>query len=145
MSEEVRMKRLSTALRAIAILFIAAFSGFYLLVLLDSPITAEGELLAKLLRWKPYNAAYEGMLTAIYVVWGIMLWRASGHPREHRSLIDFTIWGSLAHTAVMFVGALVLEGELIHAVSDVVLLGGVAGVLLWLRPRDVILVSQQTG
>lgn len=136
-AEDIRTKRLSTALRIIGALFIVAFSGFFVLVLLNSPLAVEGGLLAQLLRWKPHNLAYESMLTAIYVVWGIMLWRAAENPQEHRSLIDFTIWGNLAHAVVMLVGAFAFEGESLHAVSDVVLLGAIVGVLYWLRPSEV--------
>jgi len=135
--EQTHIQRLSTVLKVIAIIFVAFFTGFYVLVLLDASFLAEGTVLGRLLRWEPYNLAYEGMVSVVYIVWGIMLWRASSNPREHRSLIDFTIWGNLAHAAFMLGAAIALEGELLHAAGDVAFLGAVGVVLLLLKPRAV--------
>ncbi len=134
MSDEVRMQRLSVAMKVVSVFFVS-FLLYLLLVFLDSPILAEGTLLADLTRWEPFNPAYEGMIASIYVVWGIFFWRASANPSEHGLLIDFTIWANLAHAAEMLISAFVFEGELIHLVSEVSLLVLISAVLLWLRPR----------
>jgi hypothetical protein len=136
MSEALREQRLRTALRVFAILIVVGFLGFYVLALLGSPLTSEGGFLAAIIRWRPYNLAYEGMLVAVYTVWGLFLWRASHNPRQHRLLIDFTIAANFVHAGVMLVAAFVLPGETVHAVGDVALLVLIAGVLLWLRPRS---------
>jgi hypothetical protein len=136
MNEEVRMMRLSVALKVISLLFIGFFAVFAILVTLDAAIITGSSFLASIFRWQPHNKAYEGMISSIYIVWGIMLWRASRNPIEHKSLIEFTIWGNAAHGAVMLISAVVLSGELIHIVSDVLLLPVIAGVLYWLRPRS---------
>ncbi|MFQ5922196.1 MAG: hypothetical protein ACE5M4_05075 [Anaerolineales bacterium] len=91
MNEALRTKRLRLALRVISVFFVVAFLGFYVLVLLDSSLAAEGSLIGALLRWAPYNKAYEGMMVTVYSVWGVFLWRASSNPVQHKSLIDFTI------------------------------------------------------
>ena len=134
MDEQVRTQRLSVALKVISIFFMS-FVVFAILVIIDSPLVSEGSVIAALGRWHPFNKAYEIMIATVYIVWGIMLWRASKNPSDHKSLIEFTIWGNLAHAAVMLALALLLEGELIHAIGDVLILGLVGGVLLWLRPR----------
>jgi hypothetical protein len=131
------MKRLSIALKIIAIVFVVVFGVFYILVLANSSLVAEGSLIGMLLRWEPYNKAYEGMIVTIFVVWGIMLWQASKNPSEHKSLIDFTIWGNLAHAGMMLVASLLIKGEVIHAVGDVLVLALIGLVVLWLRPRRV--------
>ncbi len=137
MNDRIRMQRLTLALRVISVVLVVGFLGFYVLVLLDSSLVAEGSLLGALLRWSPYHKAYEGMIVAVYSVWGIFLWRVSNSPAEHKSLIDFTIWANLAHAVEMLVAAFVLEGESIHVIGDVLMLGLVAGVLYWLRPVSV--------
>jgi hypothetical protein len=135
MNEETRLRRLTTAMRVIAIVFFLGFSVFLILVVFGSAIIAQGTFLAVLLRWKPYNVAYEGMIAAIYVVWGIFLWRASENPQKNGLFIDFTIWANLAHALEMLVAATLMKGELMHVVGDVLFLAIIAAVLLWLRPR----------
>lgn len=137
MNDRIRMQRLKLALRVISVFFVVGFLGFYVLVLLDSSLVARGSLVGALLRWSPYHKAYEGMIVAIYAVWGVFLWRASHSPVENGSLIDFTIWANLAHAVEMLVAAFVLEGESIHLMGDVLVVGLVAGVLYWLRPVSV--------
>lgn len=137
MNDRIRMQRLKLALRVISVFFVVGFLGFYVLVLLDSSLVEKGSLLGALLRWGPYHKAYEGMIVAVYSVWGIFLWRASNSPLENKSLIDFTIWANLAHAVEMLVAAFVLEGESIHVMGDVLMVGLVAGVLYWLRPVSV--------
>jgi len=136
MNEHVRESRLRVALKVIAFVFVVPFLLFVLLVLLDSPLVAEGSLLGSMLRWHPYNKAYEMMIATIYIVWGLVLWKASVNPNENRLLIEFAIWGNLAHAGVMLISALLLQGEVTHTVGDVMVLIIVGGVLLWLRPSS---------
>lgn len=98
MNETVRMTWLRLVLRVVAVGFLAAFIPWILLILLNAPTLAPGSRLAPLLRFQPYNAHYESMMAAIYIVWGVMLWRASGDPAKHLLFIDFTIWASAAHS-----------------------------------------------
>ena len=134
MTDEVRMKRLSVALKVISVAF-CVFVIILVLVLVDSSLIAEGTILGRLLLWQPYHKAYESMIIALYIVWGVMLWVASKNPAQNKVFIDFTILANLAHAIVMFIAALAMEGELLHMVGDVLLLLIVSGVLLWLRPR----------
>lgn len=43
------------------------------------------------------------MMMSLYVTLGVFLLLASRNPSAHRSLIAFTAWSSLAHSAVMMV------------------------------------------
>ena len=56
------------------------------------------------------------MMLSLYVTLGVFLILAIRNPSEHRSLIAFTAWSSLAHAALMGTQALlnmVARGELI--------------------------------
>ena len=121
-------------LRILALGLLAAFIPWLTLILLNAPMLAPGGSLAPLLRFQPYNAHYESMLTAIYVVWAVMLWRASGDPAKHALFIDFTIWASVAHGLVMLVATPMQKGVVMTILEGVPLLV-MAGVLWWLRPR----------
>jgi hypothetical protein len=103
MDETVRLTWLRIFLRLLSVGFLSAFIPWITLILLDAPILAPGGSLAPLLRFQPYNASYESMMTAIHIVWAVMLWRASGDPAKHRLFIDFTIWANAAHGLVMLI------------------------------------------
>jgi peptidoglycan/LPS O-acetylase OafA/YrhL len=49
------------------------------------------------------------MMLAVYFVLGVFLLLAVRRPEDHRSLIAFTGWGTLAHDAVMAVQAAQLK------------------------------------
>jgi hypothetical protein len=49
------------------------------------------------------------MMLAVYFVLGVFLLLAVRRPADHRSLIAFTGWGTLAHDAVMAVQAAQLK------------------------------------
>ena len=49
---------------------------------------------------------HDQMISTIYFVLGIFLLLAARAPREHRSLILFTGWSSIAHDGVMIVQGL---------------------------------------
>jgi hypothetical protein len=79
---------------------------------------------------------YFEMICAVYVVLGVFLLIASRNPREHRSLIWFAIWSSVAHGALMFVQAFdESPHHLAHLWGDVPLLLFGAALLAWLMPR----------
>jgi len=86
-------------------------------------------------RWQPYNPAYEQMIVAVYATLGLFLLIAARRPAEHRSLILFAGWSSLAHGAVMAFHALSASEERGHLFGDVpaVILAG--ALVLLLTPR----------
>lgn len=122
------------ALRVLSAGFLAAFIPWITLIVLDAPILAPGGL-ATYLRFQPYNAHYESMLTAIHIVWAVMLWRASTHPERHLLFVDFTIWANAAHGLVMLIVTPSQKGLLMTAVEGLPLLV-LAGGLWWLRSRQ---------
>lgn len=134
MIEAVRMTWLRISLRVFSVGFLVAFIPWITFILLDAPSLAPGGTLAPLLRFQPYNANYESMMAAIYIVLAVMLWRASGDPARHLLFIDFTIWANLAHGLVMLIATPIQKGLVMTVIEGLPLLG-VAAVLLWLRPR----------
>jgi hypothetical protein len=75
---------------------------------------------------------YLQMICAFYAVLGIFLIIASRDPAQHRSLISFTIWSSVAHGGVMAVQAVTDGHEMGHMLGDVPALLLVAIVLGYL-------------
>ncbi len=78
---------------------------------------------------------YFQMIVGIYAVLGIFLILAANNPREHRSLISFTVWSSVVHALIMAAQAIGDESEHGHLVGDVPALLLVAVVLGVLAPR----------
>lgn len=133
MNETVKLTWLRDFLRVLSVGFLAAFIPWITLILLQVPALAPGGRLAPLLRFQPYNPHMESMMAAVYIVWAVMLWRASGNPAKHRLFIDFTIWASAAHGLVMLIATPLQKGLLMTFIEGVPLLV-VAAVLWWLRP-----------
>jgi hypothetical protein len=133
-NDTVRLTWLRIALRVLSVGFLAAFIPWITLILLNAPILAPGGRLAPLLRFQPYNAHYESMMAAIYIVWAIMLWRTSRDPAKHLLFIDFTIWATAAHALVMLIATPIQKG-LVMTVIEGFPLVVIAAVLWWLRPR----------
>ncbi len=75
---------------------------------------------------------YLQLLCGVYAVLGVYLIAASKNPSEHRSLISFTIWSSVVHSAIMGVQVFNDMREIGHLVGDVPALLLVAGVLWFL-------------
>ena len=132
-NEKTRMATLRLFLRVLSVGFFAAFVPWLTLILLKAPLLAPGGTLAPLLRFQPYNAYYESMLTAIHLVWAVMLWRASYEPSRHLLFIDFSIWANAAHGLVMIIGTPIQKGPVMMIVETFPLLV-IAGLLWWLRP-----------
>jgi hypothetical protein len=85
--------------------------------------------------WHTGQSEYLTMIIGIYATLGIFLLIASINPREHRSLIWFTVWSSIVHAGIMAVQALLNPQHIGHLYGDVLGLFVVAGVLMWLMPR----------
>jgi hypothetical protein len=133
MNEVARIKWLRVFLRILSVGYFAAFVPWITLILVNAPILAPGGTLAPLLRFQPYNLYYETMLTAIHLVWAVMLWRASDNPARHLLFLDFTIWANIAHGVVMLVVTPMQKGFIMMFIEGLPLLG-IAAVLWWLRP-----------
>jgi hypothetical protein len=132
-NESVRTTWLRILMRLLSVGYLAAFIPWMTLILLDAPILAPGGRLAPVLRFQPYNAYYESMMTAIYIVWAIMLWRAANSPASHLLFIDFTIWATAAHGFVMII-VTPIAGLVMTFIEALPLLA-IAALLWWLRPR----------
>lgn len=135
MNETVRITRLRIFLRVLSVGFLVVFIPWITLILLKTPILAPGGRLAPLLRFQPYNASYESMMAAVYIVLAVMLWRASGKPAKHLLFIDFVIWSSAAHGLVMLIATPIHKAFVMTVIEGLPMLV-IAAVLLWLRPRS---------
>jgi uncharacterized membrane protein len=122
MNEETRERLLRTALVVVGLIFI--FGLFVLMRVWPSGWT-----------WEPRHYEYEQMIMGVYAVLGVFLLIASRNPREHASLIWFTVWSSAVHAAIMLVQALVDPVERPNLVGDVPGLFIIAIVLGLLMPR----------
>ena len=78
---------------------------------------------------------YLQMICGVYAVLGAFLIAAARNPFEHRSLISFTIWSSVAHAGIMAAQAVHDGQETGHLVGDVPALLVVAAVLWYLSPE----------
>jgi hypothetical protein len=85
--------------------------------------------------WNPRSSHSEQMIIVVYAVLGIFLLRAARDPLRNLSLIWFTVWSSVAHSALMAAQSLMDMSEHAHLVGDVpaLLLGAV--ILAALTPR----------
>ena len=87
--------------------------------------------------WTPRQSEYEQMIVIIYATLGVFLILAAKNPKQHRSLLWFTVWSSITHGGLMFIQALVSDGhEHDNLVGDVPALFAVAIVLWYLMPKQ---------
>jgi hypothetical protein len=85
-----------------------------------------------MISWKQDVSAYDdAMMASLYVTLGILLLIAAQNPSEHRSLIAFTAWSSLAHGAVMAIMAFqtASERDLLWGVAAFAVIGATLMVL----------------
>jgi hypothetical protein len=91
--------------------------------------------------WKRDVSAYDdAMMASLYVTLGILLLRAVRNPPEHRSLIVFTAWSSVAHAAVMAIMAFRTASER-DLLWGVVALAVIGTVLIALTPAKVTVAA----
>lgn len=67
----------------------------------------------------PATSYYYMMIVGVYAVLGLFLIRAAANPSAHRSLIEFTIWSSVVHAAIMTVQSLQNPEHMGHLLGDV--------------------------
>jgi len=96
--------------------------------------------------WHTGQSEYLQMILVLYLTLGVFSIRASRDPREHRSLIWFTVWSSVAHGGIMAIQAIVNPQHIGHLWGDVLALFVVAAVLTLLMPRSVVAENEaRTG
>ena len=82
----------------------------------------------------PFSNNYYAMIVGVYATLGVFLIRAAANPSAHRSLIQFTIWSSVVHAAIMAYQAMVDPMHGGHMLGDVPALLLVA-LVLWILQR----------
>lgn len=124
MNEIVKLKYLRIALVIVGLIFI--FCMWPLTILWPSGWAwhAEG------------RSYYLEMILSIYATLGVFLLYASRNPLQHKSLIWFTIWSSIAHGGVMAFQAMVDKSQFGHLYGDILGLFAIAGVLAYLMPKS---------
>ncbi len=85
--------------------------------------------------WGHGHSHYLTMIMGVYATLGVFLINAARNPEAHRSLISFTVWSSLVHSAIMAVQSFSEPSEYGHLAGDVPALLIVAIVLGALMPR----------
>jgi len=123
MRQDQKLKYLSLSLRIFGTIFIV---GVYPLMMWIWP---EGW------GWEPRQPEYEQMIMGIYATLGVFLILAARNPREHLSLIWFTIWSSIVHGGIMLVQGIADENERANLIGDVPALFLIAAVLWVLVPK----------
>lgn len=68
--------------------------------------------------WQPDQPAYLHMIIGVYAVLGIFLIRAAKDPLRNMSLVWFTVWSSLAHSAIMIWHSFTDPGMMTHLWGD---------------------------
>jgi hypothetical protein len=94
-------------------------------------------LLARLFDWGGSADATAVMLSTVYVVWAMFLFRSARAPLEHGLFLDFNLMANSAHFAAMLIMALTMPEQHRHAVG-VFALGLISTVPLaacWLPAR----------
>lgn len=122
MTDSIRDTYLRIALVAVGVIFIA---GIYPLMMVWPSGWA----------WHSGHSDYPLMIVGVYATLGVFLIRASRNPREHLSLIWFTVWSSIVHAGIMTAQALARTENRGHLIGDVPALFIVAFILIALTPR----------
>ncbi len=94
-----------------------------------------GPLVTSLLALRPTSGTTAPMFYTILATLGVFLVLAARNPSAHRSLIAYTVWSSVAHTAVMALMAIQLptkRGELLAGAA----VTGLGAVLLFVFARS---------
>ena len=98
-------------------------------------------LLARLFDWGGNADSTAVMLSTVYVVWAMFLFRSAREPLAHGLFLDFNLMANSAHFAAMLVMALTMPEEHRHA-AGVFTLGLISTVPLaacWLPVRHSFL------
>lgn len=88
---------------------------------------------------------YFQMICGIYAVLGLFLIRAARTPLKHNSLIEFTIWSSIVHAAIMTFQVSGDHMEIGHLGGDIPALVILAAVLWYLSPRSTEMPTNGEG
>ncbi|AQZ81196.1 hypothetical protein BUM88_06020 [Acinetobacter calcoaceticus] len=143
---QIKISRFSLAAKFMGISFLLFFAGAALLIFFNIPVILLqfewGKFLVRLVRWGELQGGgelYELMISAIYIVWGWFLLKASNEPLKNYMFFEFTMIANIAHFGAMFVMGLVMTHESPHLIGDV-FLGGVMLLIyiyFWLPVRKI--------
>lgn len=125
MDQESRIKYLKVALVIVGLIFIF---GIYPLTVL----WPAGWI------WHATGISfYLEMIMGVYATLGVFLILAARDPLQNLSLIWFTVWSSLVHSAIMAVQSVMYPEHMGHLFGDVPALLIIAIVLFVLTPKRI--------
>lgn len=127
--------KLSLALKLLAIYF-WSYTPVFVLSLLPQRNTFLGEIFIRDAQVAGYQ--FELLFAAIFLIWGVYLWKASSKPDNHRFFIDFTIWTSVVHLLWMILMALLQPADTAHLLRDAAVLAIPLGLVVYLRKRKYL-------
>ena len=122
MKDTARLRYLRVALVLIGIIFVG---GIYPLMWL----WPSGWI------WHTGYSDYPMMIVGIYATLGVFLIMAARRPLDNLSLIWFTVWSSVVHSAIMAAQALAQPSHRGHLLGDIPALLLIAIILVVLTPR----------
>lgn len=123
MDQTTRIKYLKIALVLIGITFIV---GIYPLTILWPAGWA----------WHVGGVSqYLQMILGVYATLGVFLILAARDPLQNLSLIWFTVWSSIVHSAIMAAQSVIYPEHMGHLVGDVPALLLIAAILIVLTPK----------
>ena len=118
MSNDRKAHWLSLFLKVYGIGCILLFSTLFLAFSMRLSVIDHGGLLNWAI-WDDVRDHVGPMLFAIYIVWGIFLFRASRDLKNNASFLDFTIWANLAHGVLMVFQTTASHHDFLKIFTDV--------------------------
>jgi hypothetical protein len=112
----------------------------YLLFFVPNLILATTHQVNTLFNWGqggPGDQAVSVMLSTVYLVWALFLFRSAGAPLANRLFLDFNLTANSAHFGVMLIMAVTMPDEH-HHIAGVLAIGVLSTVPLaacWLPVR----------
>jgi hypothetical protein len=93
----------------------------------DLSFLKQGTFLGDALIRRPYQIDFELMFTALFLVWGIFLWKASSDLEQNRTFIHFSACALFTHGVVFVILGFTKPEILSHMLLDSVwwLLAGI--------------------
>lgn len=111
----LNMNKLSLTLKLFALLY-WYLVAYFVAMLLSNQLG--NNWLDFTMKGGEYRWDFEAFFTAIYLVWGVYLWKAAKNPEKSALFIKFTVWANFAHAFTMIVVGILRPDEFYHLLTD---------------------------
>jgi len=144
-TSDVRMRRLATGLRIIAVGWVMFFATAIIVTLFD--LIDAHSTVGRLVMWGHGGEDYVLMIATINIVMGIFLFRSASDPLRHRFFLDFVLAANAAHMAVMLIEGIARPDERLHLVGDIPagIMPTLVLAILWLPVRARVALPHDQG